>query len=210
MIALLQRDNHFQTTMTHRFRRSSKSPSRTTARRSVPTSPSGSATRGTASRPGSFSCRCSTRVGTSTFRQPAAVSARASKPRPRGARSENKKNNPPIRVAGRVSCRKVGAHEPSVQARGSGFRCPRGAGFGGADHPLNPRGDLSGRTREELDTGYLVYVFPTFTMAMRAGANNWLSFRPDGRERTRLSLEGTCCGRNWCPATRRSPRRVPP
>ena len=30
----------------------------------------------------------------------------------------------------------------------------------GADHPLNPRGDLSGLTHEELDTGYLVYVFP--------------------------------------------------
>ena len=46
--------------------------------------------------------------------------------------------------------------------------------------------NLSGLIREELDTGYLVYVFPAFTMAMRAGANNWLSFRPDGRERTRV------------------------
>ena len=66
-------------------------------------------------------------------------------------------------------------------------RCMIGEQYlGGADHPLNPRGDLSGLTREELDTGYLVYVFPAFTMAMRAGSNNWLSFRPDGPGKTRV------------------------
>ena len=66
-------------------------------------------------------------------------------------------------------------------------RCRIGEQYlGGADHPLNPRGDLSGMTREEIDTGYLVYVFPAFTMAMRAGTNNWLSFRPDGPEKTRV------------------------
>src|SRR5262249_27585824 len=56
----------------------------------------------------------------------------------------------------------------------------------GADHPMNPRGDLSGLTQEELSTGYMVYVFPAFTMAMRPGTNNWLSFRPDGPERTQV------------------------
>ena len=66
-------------------------------------------------------------------------------------------------------------------------RCMIGEDYlGGADHPLNPRGDVSGLTREEQDTGYLVYVFPAFTMAMRAGSNNWLSFRPDGPESTRV------------------------
>tara|TARA_B100000676_G_scaffold310530_1_gene377411 strand:- start:1734 stop:2909 length:1176 start_codon:yes stop_codon:yes gene_type:complete len=66
-------------------------------------------------------------------------------------------------------------------------RCMVGEDFlGGADHPLNPRGDLTGFTQEELDTGYLVYIFPAFTMAMRAGTNNWLSFRPAGPEKTEV------------------------
>jgi phenylpropionate dioxygenase-like ring-hydroxylating dioxygenase large terminal subunit len=55
----------------------------------------------------------------------------------------------------------------------------------GTDHPLNPRGDLAGLTQKELETGYLVYVFPGFTMAMRAGTNNWLSFRPNCPKRLR-------------------------
>ena len=41
---------------------------------------------------------------------------------------ENRKNNPPVRVADRVSYRWVGVRVPSVRARESGFRCPRGAG----------------------------------------------------------------------------------
>jgi phenylpropionate dioxygenase-like ring-hydroxylating dioxygenase large terminal subunit len=66
-------------------------------------------------------------------------------------------------------------------------RCRVGDEFlGGADHPLNPRGDLTGLTQEELETGYLVYVYPAFTMAMRAGTNNWLAFRPDGPEKTKV------------------------
>ena len=56
----------------------------------------------------------------------------------------------------------------------------------GGDHPLNPRGDLTGLTKEELETGYLIYVYPAFTMAMRAGSNNWLAFRPDGPEKTKV------------------------
>ena len=56
----------------------------------------------------------------------------------------------------------------------------------GGDHPLNPRGDLTGLTREELQSGYLIYVYPAFTMAMRAGSNNWLAFRPDGPEKTKV------------------------
>jgi len=53
-------------------------------------------------------------------------------------------------------------------------------------HAMNPRGDLRGLTPEELSTAYLVYVFPAFTMAMRPGTNNWLSFRPDGPEKTKV------------------------
>ena len=76
---------------------------------------------------------------------------------------------------------------PPVDKTYTHERCMIGEKYlGGADHPLNPRGDLSSLTREEIDTGYLVYVFPAFTMAMRAGANNWLSFRPDGPEKTRV------------------------
>jgi len=44
-------------------------------------------------------------------------------------RRENRKINPPIRVAGQVSCRQIGARGPSVRVRGSGFRCPHGAGW---------------------------------------------------------------------------------
>jgi phenylpropionate dioxygenase-like ring-hydroxylating dioxygenase large terminal subunit len=58
--------------------------------------------------------------------------------------------------------------------------------LGGASHPMNPKGDLRGLTEEELTTGYMVYVFPAFTMAMRPGTNNWLSFRPNGPEKTRI------------------------
>lgn len=53
-------------------------------------------------------------------------------------------------------------------------------------HAMNPRGNLGGLTEEELATAYLVYVFPAFTMAMRPGTNNWLSFRPDGPEKTKV------------------------
>jgi phenylpropionate dioxygenase-like ring-hydroxylating dioxygenase large terminal subunit len=53
-------------------------------------------------------------------------------------------------------------------------------------HAMNPHGDLRGFTEEELSTAYMVYVFPAFTMAMRPGTNNWLSFRPAGPEKTRV------------------------
>lgn len=76
---------------------------------------------------------------------------------------------------------------PPVDESFTHERCRMGDEFlGGADHPLNPRGDLTGLTEEELSTGYLVYVFPAFTMAMRAGTNNWLSFRPSGPEKTEV------------------------
>ena len=77
--------------------------------------------------------------------------------------------------------------EPAVDHTFTHERCRIGEEFlGASDHPLNPRGDVAGLTREERETGYLVYVFPAFTMAMRAGSNNWLSFRPDGPDRTRV------------------------
>lgn len=77
--------------------------------------------------------------------------------------------------------------EPGTDDSFTHERCRMGDEYlGGADHPLNPRGDLRDFTKEELETGYMVYVFPAFTMAMRAGTNNWLSFRPDGPEKTRV------------------------
>jgi phenylpropionate dioxygenase-like ring-hydroxylating dioxygenase large terminal subunit len=83
-----------------------------------------------------------------------------------------------------------GTYIPTAPAADETFtheRCRMGEEFlGGASHPMNPKGDLRGLTQEELTTGYLVYVFPAFTMAMRAGTNNWLSFRPDGPERTKV------------------------
>ena len=76
---------------------------------------------------------------------------------------------------------------PEVDDTFTHQRCMIGENYlGGADHPLNPCGDVSDPTREERDTGYLVYVFPAFTMAMCAESNNWLSFRPDGPESTRV------------------------
>jgi choline monooxygenase len=83
-----------------------------------------------------------------------------------------------------------GTYIPAVPATDETFtheRCRMGEEYlGGADHPMNPRGDLRGLTKEELTTGYMVYVFPAFTMAMRPGTNNWLSFRPDGTEKTKV------------------------
>ena len=71
-----------------------------------------------------------------------------------------------------------GTYIPAVPATDDTFtheRCRIGERFlAGHDHPMNPRGDLRGLTEEELTTGYLVYVFPAFTMAMRPGTNNWL------------------------------------
>jgi phenylpropionate dioxygenase-like ring-hydroxylating dioxygenase large terminal subunit len=58
-------------------------------------------------------------------------------------------------------------------------------GTGGAPtHSMNPAGRLDLFTTEDLETGYMVYLFPAFTMAMRPNGNNWLSFRPLGPERT--------------------------
>jgi phenylpropionate dioxygenase-like ring-hydroxylating dioxygenase large terminal subunit len=56
----------------------------------------------------------------------------------------------------------------------------------GRSHAMNPAGRLDLFTEEELTTGYLVYLFPAFTMAMRPNGNNWLSFRPRGPERTQV------------------------
>lgn len=55
---------------------------------------------------------------------------------------------------------------------------------GAPGHAMNPVGKLDHFTTEDLETGYMVYVFPAFTMAMRPNGNNWLSFRPLGPERT--------------------------
>ena len=89
---------------------------------------------------------------------------------------------------------------PPVDETYTHERCMIGEQFlGGADHPLNPRGDLSGLTREELDTGYqwtpgaiVVYgIFPEketlsrWRCAPGRSSNTPLQaflFRPDGPE----------------------------
>jgi phenylpropionate dioxygenase-like ring-hydroxylating dioxygenase large terminal subunit len=76
---------------------------------------------------------------------------------------------------------------PATDATFTHERCRMGDEYlGGKQHAMNPVGDLSGLTAEELETGYMVFVFPAFTMAMRPGTNNWLSFRPDGPEKTKV------------------------
>jgi phenylpropionate dioxygenase-like ring-hydroxylating dioxygenase large terminal subunit len=66
-------------------------------------------------------------------------------------------------------------------------RCRMGDEFrAGRSHSMNPVGRLDLFTEEELTTGYMVYVFPAFTMAMRPNGNNWLSFQPDGPDRTKV------------------------
>ena len=83
-----------------------------------------------------------------------------------------------------------GTYFPEAPATDETFtheRCRMGEAYlAGSDHPFNPRGDLESLTEEEIATGYMVYVFPAFTMAMRPGTNNWLSFRPDGPGSTRV------------------------
>jgi phenylpropionate dioxygenase-like ring-hydroxylating dioxygenase large terminal subunit len=83
-----------------------------------------------------------------------------------------------------------GTYMPTVPSSDETFtheRCRMGERFlGGEEHAMNPKGDLRGFTPEDLTTGYLVYVFPAFTTAMRPGTNNWLSFRPVGPEKTKV------------------------
>ena len=66
------------------------------------------------------------------------------------------------------------------------MRCGMGEEFKTSDHPMNPKGNIDLFTDEELTTGYMVYIFPAFTMAMRPNGNNWLSFLPKGTENTSI------------------------
>lgn len=89
-------------------------------------------------------------------------------------------------------------------------RCRMGERFlAGQDHPMNPRCDLRELTEEERTTGYLVYVFPAFTMAMRPRHQQLAllpSRRPGAHDRARrLSpVEGPGTGG---PGGRPRPRR---
>lgn len=65
-------------------------------------------------------------------------------------------------------------------------RCGMDVAYQSAGHVMNPQGNLDSFTEEELTTGYMVYIFPAFTMAMRPNANNWLSFRPRGVRETEV------------------------
>jgi phenylpropionate dioxygenase-like ring-hydroxylating dioxygenase large terminal subunit len=64
------------------------------------------------------------------------------------------------------------------------MRCGMNEAYKAGGHTMTPRGRLDTFTEEDLTTGYLVYVWPAFTMAMRPNGNNWLSFHPRGPERT--------------------------
>ena len=64
------------------------------------------------------------------------------------------------------------------------MRCGMNQAFRSGGHAMTPTGRLDTFTEEDLSTGYLVYVWPAFTMAMRPNGNNWLSFLPKGPERT--------------------------
>jgi len=66
------------------------------------------------------------------------------------------------------------------------MRCGMNESFKIKGHPMNPSGDIEHFTEEELTTGYMVYIFPAFTMAMRPNGNNWLSFRPSSVENTKI------------------------
>ena len=58
------------------------------------------------------------------------------------------------------------------------MRCGMNEAFKSSGHTMSPRGRLDTFTEEDLTTGYLVYIWPAFTMAMRPNGNNWLSFHP--------------------------------
>ena len=64
------------------------------------------------------------------------------------------------------------------------MRCGMNEAFKSGGHIMHPQGRLDTFTEEDLSSGYLVYVWPAFTMAMRPNGNNWLSFHPQGPERT--------------------------
>jgi phenylpropionate dioxygenase-like ring-hydroxylating dioxygenase large terminal subunit len=64
------------------------------------------------------------------------------------------------------------------------MRCGMNESFKSGGHIMHPQGRLDTFSEEDLTTGYLVYVWPAFTMAMRPNGNNWLSFHPQGPERT--------------------------
>ena len=65
-------------------------------------------------------------------------------------------------------------------------RCGMNEAFKSGGHTMTPRGRLDTFTEEDLTTGYMVYIWPAFTMAMRPNGNNWLSFHPNGPERTKI------------------------
>ena len=66
------------------------------------------------------------------------------------------------------------------------MRCGMNESYRSGGHTMTPRGRLDTFTEEDLTTGYMVYIWPAFTMAMRPNGNNWLSFHPDGPERTQI------------------------
>lgn len=64
------------------------------------------------------------------------------------------------------------------------MRCGMNEAFKSGGHIMQPQGRLDTFTEEDLTSGYLVYIWPAFTMAMRPNGNNWLSFHPQGPEKT--------------------------
>jgi len=92
------------------------------------------------------------------------------------------KNTVQVQMPASKTCPLAPPADPSFTHQ----RCGMDDKYHSADHPMNPKGDLGSFDDVELTTGYMVYVFPAFTMAMRPNANNWLSFRPNGIESTKV------------------------
>lgn len=89
-------------------------------------------------------------------------------------------------VGGQLPARNTYLPEPPEDFSFTHERCGVDEAYKSAAHPFNPKGRLDTFSEEDIDTGYMVYVFPAFTMAMRPNTNNWLSFTPDGLERTKV------------------------
>ena len=81
-------------------------------------------------------------------------------------------------------CRHRSTPPPPNDLSFTHMRCGMNQAFRSGGHAMTPTGHLDTFIEEDLSTGYLVYVWPAFTMAMRPNGNNWLSFLPKGPERT--------------------------
>ena len=87
-------------------------------------------------------------------------------------------------VGGQMPAKLTYVPQPPSDLSFTHERCGMDRSYEQRGHAFNPTGRLDLFTEEELYTGYMVYIFPAFTMAMRPNTNNWLSFRPVGTQST--------------------------